>query len=143
MIRHIWTVLCSRSITDKDTNNISLLDVIEGIQLQVKKGTNKEEVSIPFPFQWVTFWAREKGEEDKPTDGRVKDIVLGPSGKIIFTKEYEVDLSQSKRTRFVRNFQGMPAPDSGQYTFRTQVRNEHRNVWEDVSEVPLEVSIAE
>ena len=31
MIEHAWSVLCTRSVTDRESNNISLFEVIEQI----------------------------------------------------------------------------------------------------------------
>jgi hypothetical protein len=36
MVEHIWTVLCSHAVVDKDTNNVSLHNVIEQVNV---KGT--------------------------------------------------------------------------------------------------------
>lgn len=140
MIKHIWTVLCSRSINDKESNNVSLVEVLESVQLQVEEKTKGEPAFVvPFPFDVVTLWGR--AEAKKPSRGRAKDIVLSPSAKIIAEHEYEVDLSVYERFRFTTKFQRFPVQESGRYQFRTQIRDEKRDIWKDVSDVPLEVTI--
>ena len=139
MIRHVWSVLCSRALTDRDSNNVSLVEVIEEIQLRVEKNATKDKIAVPFPIHWVTLWARM--EADKPSCVHAKDMVIDPSGEIILVKEYDVDLSEHKRYRFIRNLQGLPVPSSGQYRFHTQLLDEKSHAWEDVSDVPLEVTI--
>ena len=142
MIKHIWSVLCRRSIIDRENNNVSLFEVLEEIHLKLQAEKNVETPSqIPhlFTIEWVSLWARANGE--KPCRGLAKDIVLNPSGKIIIEKEYELDLSKHKRTRIRRVFALPPLAMAGQYRFRTQIKNEKRNIWRKVSEVPLELFV--
>lgn len=140
MIDHIWTVLCLRSIRDGETNNISLIDVIESLQLEVgKKGKAKGKYAVPFPLYLVTLWGR--AEKNKPSRGHGKDAVLSPSGEIIMENEYEIDLSVYERYRFTRKLDVFPVQESGRYQFRTRVRDDKRDDWEVVSVVPLDVTI--
>jgi hypothetical protein len=139
MIKHIWSVLCTHAITDKASNNMSLVEVLEEIQLRVEKGTSKANTTVPFPIYWVTLWART--EQGESSCAHAKDIVIDPSGNTVLDKKYDVDLSEHKRTRFVRNLQGMPVPSSGQYRFHTQLLDEKSHAWDDVSDVPLEITI--
>jgi len=141
MIKLIWTVLCLRSIVDKSSNNVSLIDVLEEVKLEQVIPRNKVEspILVPFPFYWVTLWARR--EDGRPGRGQVKDVIMSPSGKTVRESEYEVDLSKYKRYRFMRRLDGLPVGESGQYKFRTQVKDEKLGIWEDASVVPLEISI--
>lgn len=140
MIDHIWTVLCLRSIRDGETNNISLIDVIESLQLEVgKKGKAKGKYAVPFPLYLVTLWGRT--EKNKPSRCHGKDAILRPSGEIIMENEYEIDLSVYERYRFTRKLDVFPVQESGRYQFRTRVRDDKRDDWEVVSVVPLDVTI--
>jgi len=142
MLRHIWSVVCAKAIIDQESNNVSLLEVLEevGIELEVQDKGSPPEGGIPFPFEWITLWARP--EFGKPTSGQVKDVVLSPSGKVIFEREYGIDLSAHERFRFRRGFRNLPVRESGQYQFCTQVRDEKKKVWQDVSSVPLTIALA-
>ena len=40
MIEHIWSVLCSRSVIDSETNNVSIQDVIEHIIINAEPTEN-------------------------------------------------------------------------------------------------------
>ena len=141
MIKVVWTVLCSQSVIDQTTNNISLFQVLEEVQLDIKKKTDKEKqlIQIPFAFQWVTLWENMR---DKKSTSSVKDIVVSPTGKTVFeSKEYEINLLARKRHRFIRTFAGLPLEESGRYEFRTQLRAKEENVWTDAASVPLQVVI--
>lgn len=140
MIRHIWTVICSRAVIDKESNNVSLFDVLEEARLRTAESDTEKPV-IPFPIAiaWVTTWQREPIEN--PTHSRGKDIILSPTGEVLVENEYPIDLSKFKRVRAKRNVANFPVSESGMYRFRTQIWNEEKNVWEAVSDIPLDISV--
>jgi hypothetical protein len=35
----------------------------------------------------------------------------------------------------------LPVPESGEYRFRTQVKDERKDVWKDVADVPLDITV--
>lgn len=139
MLRHVWSVLCTKTVIDVETNNISLFEVIE--QLQVRrplagKGNARFHVENPFGFQWVSLWTR--AEHDKATQGHARDRVFDPSGALAFGGEYEVDLRQKPRTR-VRRTVSTVFKASGRYEFCTEVKS--GRTWKEVSRIPLTVSV--
>jgi len=140
MIRHIWTVICSRALIDKESNNVSLVEVIEEVRLTPVK-SNVEGAVTPFPvtIAWVTTWQREPIEH--PGHSRGKDTILSPTGKVVVENEYPIDLSRYKRLRTRRNVANFPVSESGIYSFRTQIWNEEKNVWEAVSDIPVDISV--
>jgi len=140
MIRHIWTVICLRAVIDKESNNVSLFDVLEEVRITTSE-SNIEEPMIPFPVKiaWVTTWQREPIEY--PGHSRGKDTILSPTGKIVVENEYPIDLSKHKRLRTKRNVANFPVSESGMYSFRTQIWNEEKNAWEGVSDIPVDISV--
>jgi len=140
-MRHIWSLLCSRCVTDKVSNNVSLFEVLEEIHLPpgvAEKKGGGIEVIAPMPADWVTLWARSKKEE--PETVLVKDTILSPSGKILGEKEYSINLQENSRSRAIRRVPLPPSDKSGVYRFRTQVKDEEQKSWRRVSEIPVEVS---
>jgi len=51
MLEHIWSVLCSRSVIDSETNNVSIQDVIEQITINAEPAENG---FLPFPMELIT-----------------------------------------------------------------------------------------
>ncbi|MFC2058341.1 hypothetical protein ACFLTS_01690 [Chloroflexota bacterium] len=144
MIEHIWTVLCSRVITDKESNNVSLLDVMEEITLIVQGAGSggevlleKDRAILPFTLVLASLWSRKK--TDKPVAGTAKDIVITPSGKILTENEFKVDLSNHIRMRTKRNLHNLPVAvnEPGRYIFRTELLNEKNKTWKKVSSIPF------
>jgi hypothetical protein len=71
MIHHVWTVFCSSSAIDRDTNQVSLFDLIEQVTVQaVEPRAAGERGVIPARFQVVTLWTRgEAGDLEVPPPG--------------------------------------------------------------------------
>lgn len=146
MIEHIWTILCSRVITSRETNNVSLIEVTEELQLDLgtegdKEGTDQSVVSLPVKLVLVSLWSRM--EDDKPVAGTAKDIMLTPSGKTLGEHEFKIDLSDHARMRTMRSLVNLPIPvkESGKYRFRTELLDEETNTWKAVSNIPLITNI--
>lgn len=142
MIEHIWTILCSRVITSRETNNVSLIEVTEELGLDVgmegdKESTDRSVIPLPFSLILVSLWSRM--EDDKPIVGTAKDILLTPSGKTLGEQEFKVNLSDHVRMRTMRNLIHLPIPvkESGKYRFRTELLDEENKTWKAVSNIPL------
>ena len=146
MIKHIWSVLCSQSLIDASSNNISLIGILEEIHLTRKpsspkrqKETTKGKPAFPIVMEWVTLWERTPGESANLVP--VRDIVSAPSGEILVQEEYNVDFGKHSRMRWRRKLSGLPERGPGRYQFCTQIKDEKTNTWESVSSLPLAVFI--
>ena len=62
MIDHVWTVLCSHAVIDRDSNSVSLLDVIEQLNIGDEPSPEGRIISS---LDLMTLWARE--DIDRPT----------------------------------------------------------------------------
>lgn len=135
MICHVWTVLCSHAVIDKESNNVSLLDVVE--QLNIRDEPSPEG-GILFSLDLMTLWARAC--LDRPAQGRGRVTFLSPSGEV---KEgpfaYDIDLSEHKRNRSTGRFRSLHMSESGCHTFRVELQNEGETEWHQVADIPLEI----
>jgi len=63
MIKHVWSILCEKSILDQETNNVSITNAIEQLNLSLKgkpdKLSLKKGIYIPFNLEIVTFLCTE------------------------------------------------------------------------------------
>lgn len=143
-MKHIWSVLCSKCIIDKNTNNLSLIEIIEEMKFATvieKSGKGSVDVKLvsQMPIDWVTLWVRTNIEEPEKT--KMKDIVISPSGKTILEKEYEIDLQSYKRMRATRKVLLPPTNENGIFLFLTQVNDEKNKVWSTVGDIPIFITI--
>ena len=70
MINHIWSVLCQRSVIDSKSNNISLIDIFEKLEVNlsvpVSEGKNKvKKINVPVNYEIVSLWTYDKEDQGK------------------------------------------------------------------------------
>jgi hypothetical protein len=141
-MKHIWTVLCQKSVIDNETNLISLIDCLEELNLTMdmdkEPGNTSEKIVIPLNFQVASFWLIEdknlkkleiKIELNDPENNKINEI-----NNVFELKEDYLRY----RTRI--NVQGMPITKSGRYLFKIY-QIEQGGISKCVSEVPLDVKI--
>ncbi len=134
MIDHVWTVICSRAVIDRDSNNVSIQNVIE--QLTVKDEP-KPGMMVPILLEAVTLWVR--ADPNVPGQARARLTFLSPSGKAFGSVESEIDLSKFERYRSRVHFQGLPIEEPGRHVFCVELQEEGKGGWRQVAVVPLSV----
>jgi len=135
MIDHVWTVVCSHSVTDRDSNNVSIFNVVEQIKVT---GEPKPQGVVPIRFEIVTLWARS--DFDKPARGRTRITFTSPSEKKVkLGEERDIDLSKYERLRTRRAIQGLPVSEPGRHVIRVELQNKGENRWRKVASVPLKI----
>ncbi len=136
MIKHIWSVLCRSSALDKDSNVLSLFDVLEQIKLLEPLS---EPGQVPISMHLVTLWARENMGE--PTTGRARVSLLAPGDEnpVGTPVEYQVDLTTFRRLRNRVTFSSFPIVRAGVYEFVVEVNR--NGGWVEAARVPLELVV--
>lgn len=139
MIKHVWSVLCSQSVTDQQTNNVSLFNVIEQIEVTLAKDVPEGLLPIAqMPLELVSLWERVAG--DGATGGAAVVDVMDATGKRIGGREMSFDLNDHRRCRTRLTLNGVPISGSGRYVIRVV----HRSAGEAdqvVAEIPLDVTV--
>ena len=136
MINHVWSVVCGQSITDRELNNISLINVIE--QLNVA-GTPPPGTQVQVALEVVTLWIRS--DPDTPVQGRERVTIVSPSGAALHTTENEIDLSRHERVRQRTKIKGLPVEMTGRVIFRIELRVQE--VWRQVAAIPVRVVLGQ
>jgi hypothetical protein len=136
VIVHAWTVLCSRALIDKDTNNVSLLEVIE--QIHVEDWRDRPGLAV-LPLELASLWTR--AEVDIPSRGEARTLFRNPMGDTMATQTNEVDLSVYKRLRNRGQLPALPIDRPGLHWFVIECRQQGSDEWREVSRLPLEVQV--
>lgn len=143
MADHVWTVYCSEAAVSRETNQVSLLSVIEALGAHLELVEEAPPISPDEPFlipeagELVSLWARREPDTPEVASARVR--VIAPSGQAIVTlREYEVDLREVLRRTVRIKMTTFPAVGSGIHSF--SVEQAAPRGWEDVARVPVEVS---
>ena len=134
MIRHVWTVLCSRAVIDIESHNVSIQNVLE--QLTVN-GAPKPDGKIAIPMELISSWTRE--EPGVPAAGEGRLSLYLPAGEKKELLTFPIDLAENNRARIRINISELPVPEGGRYLFCTEYRNDEKDSWRLVSQVPLDI----
>lgn len=136
MIEHVWTVLCLHAVIDRDSNSVSLLDVVEELNIG---HTPARESNLVFSLDLMTLWVR--ADRDVPVQGRGRVTFLSPSGEITDGPfEFDIDLSQHRRNRSKGRFRALHINEPGQHRFLVELQGEDETEWNQVATVPIEVN---
>ena len=131
---HVWTVLCSRAVVDRQTNNVSLQNVVEELTV---RGTPKRGTPVSVHVELMTLWSR--ASPNLPATGEARVTLLSPSQEELLTFEGEIDLSKVERARTRLVYQSLPVHESGRYVFCVEAREKDASEWRQVAIVPLKV----
>jgi len=138
MISHVWSLICSRSILDKDSNNISLIECLEQLSVPSPPANPDGKLVIPLTFEIVSLWTRSVAE--KPSRGTCRLEVYSPSDTVIHEQRLEVDLTTYQRVRSRQRFNGLPFGGSGTYRFKITVLSDEHGEPIQVASIPLVVT---
>ncbi len=138
MAKHVWTILSNKTMIDRTSNAISLIDVIEQINLsgsglnEYKKG---REVVIPFNYSLATLWIRS--DPKKPEKVNSRTTLFTPDNKISYSQEIEIDLTNHQRRRSIIDFRSLPL--SGPGTYKYKIEQKAGKNWKTVATFPFDV----
>jgi hypothetical protein len=134
MLAHVWTVICSRAVLDKYSNNISLQNVLERLTV---KGNPQPQTVIPMPLQIATMWIR--AVPDEPTRGHTRVQFVLPSGAIFTSHEVDIDLTEHETHRHVLSLTNLPISEAGRHFVIVETQDENGEDWHQVASVPLRI----
>ena len=142
-MRVIWAVLCRQSLLDRDTNNVSLIDVIEEIQIsaippQVEADDSGSALLAANVVELIVLFGRSEFNTSEKGRGRLR--LLTPNGTSSSAHEFEVDLTNNLKHRFRLKIPGIPIQGEGIYYFLVDCKTDADN-WEEKFALPLEVNI--
>ena len=99
MADHDFSVLCKKAIIDSNSNNISLMEVVNDIHITIPKDDKSELINLTHPMDLVVQFSRSKSNI-KEKKVFVKISRFGPDGKEHDDGlELELELVTSKTSR--------------------------------------------
>jgi len=131
MPKLILAVLCEKVLTDKETNLVSYINLLEGIAAQGFPVALIPSVTL------ASIWQRTS---DSTEDLQIKVALVPPAGKT--TQVYKSDVVPMTTPKYRLNLEiaGVQLKEPGNYAFRLYFRKGNR--WRKAAEVPLEASSA-
>ena len=134
MIQYISGMLCEFTIISQQTEQMSLINVVEGFNV------SKLPVSIP-RLELVLNWRRpSKDTSDKQAKARI--FFKNSSGESISEKKFAFELSyptDKKRMRTIIDLSGTALSTSGETTIVIELSTDDKT-WQEVGQVVFDVN---
>ena len=138
MPRVTYFIVCNRSIVDVLDNQISLVALLETINVPLPPGAAVPERSYtPITWSAVARWERLPEDADKTFEQRTQ--LIEPGGQEVLHQVSTFDMTQ-RGQRIIVNGTGFPVAQPGLYVFRISLRQaESDQPWQPVAEYPIQV----
>jgi hypothetical protein len=138
MIDHVWSVLCSSSSVDRDSNNISLFNIVEQLTVEAI-GPPPDDAGLPLRMEVVSLWVRRNPEVPARAVARV--VLESPGRQPKILPELDLDLTAHERLRTVARFDGLPISASGRHYMVVEYQASTDSPWQEAARIPLQVAI--
>jgi hypothetical protein len=138
MAHHVWSVLCARALLDQKTNQVTLVDALERIEVRPPEpGPLVGKLVLAQPFVLVSLWTRS--DLSIPETATARFTVAVPTGEQASHNEMALNLEQHARTRTFLNFSAFPMNGTGTYVINVECFSGGQ--WRAVASVPLEIAL--
>ncbi|MGK7926220.1 MAG: hypothetical protein AB4290_13420 [Spirulina sp.] len=140
MITCNWAILCQQSIVNAETNNISLMEILD--EYYIPKPPESERIIFyDFDYEVVVELQRDRNGTEENIVFRLE--IFSPSGETLLKGKRSVFFNKNTLKVVSRlRLQGLPILKEGFYKFTIQLPKQHEEetVWETVKEVALEIN---
>jgi hypothetical protein len=109
-----WAMLCESSIIDYESNNVSIINVIEQVSPDELPST------LPTPLTLVTLWERKSDSDRDSEDFRFRPTLQSPSGMRHEPDWIGVEM-KTPRHRLRTRLLGVPLDQPGEYKIRIEL----------------------
>ncbi|GEM_PF-2921715 len=135
--KYIRTIICAKSIVEAESNNISLIELIDAITINTKEPLPKgKPTGIPLGFEIVSFWTKEKDADDVQIDLKLE--ALDPKGEVLNSHNGVFTFPKDKQNmRFIFKLAGFKVTESGVYLLRLSYKEHGETEYKLAEETPL------
>lgn len=135
-MKHIWTVICRNVLEDKNTGNLSLVDILDRITFGADLPEERPyTMPMPRPFYVVSSWL--KPEETSTADFCTRIRFLSPDGIELVNHEQKLEVEMSPKLRVSGQVGSLPYTINGFYEFEVAFKSIDN--WTVVARIPLEI----
>jgi hypothetical protein len=135
MIQHVWSVLCQSAAIDTQTNNVSLFNAFEKLQVF---GVPSEERPFILSCEIVSLWTRE--DLDKPCSGQVRVSFFVSTEKVPQTILLDIDLTRTPFHRTRITISSLAMITTGRFEFLVDYHLAGQETWQPAARLPFIVS---
>jgi len=142
MARHVWSVLCERAIVDRDSESLSLIDVVDAVDYEANIPSG-DLVTVPAGLTLVSLWIRSAAAVPEKQETRYWLKSAG-GDQLMIAPPQLIPLEGSVRTHVAFEVPFLQIGPAGRY----ELVVEHRDVsqgspgpWVQVANVPVDINV--
>jgi hypothetical protein len=119
MILCNWIIVCQQSIANQETDNISLIEVLEEISIPPPP---EKGLFLNIDLDIVTSWRKGGNQQDNAIH-KIQFKIIAPSGEVLLQGEPAIQFSGTSRPQgyWVFKLNGLPISGAGDYKFQIKV----------------------
>lgn len=139
MAKLLWIIACQRAIVDRENGTITLVDVVENVNIPAPPPEiAAKKPLVPFRFAVVTQWERSDFDKSETLEGRVR--LLTPSGKRYGESIFSL-MIQQRRAQIITAAHGFRYTGPGAYSVRVELNISGK--WRKVGSTSFQVNLQE
>lgn len=142
--------MAQSSIVDRETNNVSIQNVVEQVQFNVSASQIElfrqqnpaigAFLPINFAIQIISLWRSVNPQVTPSADVEIE--IFDSIGQSVQKADFKLQFEEGKgRMRTIITLPTVNVSDTGLYLFKIMVKEEGESTFTEVSEIPLEVLI--
>lgn len=132
MIKHYWTLLCQSSIINQETNNISLIEIAEQLNIIEEKFNNQ----IKIPLEIISFWIKDDKNIEEIC--KIEFSFVDSDENVIEKFSHDLVVPKGKDRMRFRMRVALPLSLKRGYRYLiTRVYNNQSKVFETVGKTPI------
>jgi hypothetical protein len=136
------SLICQTSILDEGTKNISIINVIDRLQIALEKDSRSEDglLRLPFSFELITHLY---GDDMRGKTYQIKFETCDPEGRVLATNNLNEAFVPKDKSRFrlITKVAGITVSKQGIYMMRTTLQEKNSKSELTVIDTPLDVFI--
>jgi hypothetical protein len=133
MPRLLLFAACEKVIIDQQTNVLSLMSLLQDINVQIPPGAPLPPSNAIIPMQWTTvsIFLPESEDSGKQFEQRV---TLVSSSNVQLLQSPAAPFALTGPHRIISQVNGMPIGNAGLLTLKCHLREQGANVWQEIGD---------
>jgi hypothetical protein len=132
MIDHVFSVICHSSAIDRETNVVSIQDVLEQVTIYTEE---TDPIILPIGFEIFSLWVLR--DENIHCKGKLQIFYCNPNDECKNQAELEINLSDVLFYRSRIKSSALQLTGPGRYKFLVKLQQEGSTSWDIVATLPF------
>lgn len=143
MADHAWSILCASSIIDRETQAVSLLNIVEILTITEPAAMLKQALETKAAFQvQMELWSQWfRSDYATPETVTVRCSLVAPGEERLPPQSFLVSLEEAPTAHTRLRISLLPFRGAGVYSWMIEKRVGDADNWEAVARIPMELNV--